>query len=129
MPEQRPRWYGAERWRRRAALQMKLHPLCALCAQRGEVQAAEIAHHDPSHRNDERAFWFGPLVSVCKRCHDGIVQQAEKRGFHCEIGVDGYPTDPNHSFWRQSNKTTGGIDFFSLDGQSPTRAALFLCLY
>jgi hypothetical protein len=63
--------------------------------------------------------------SRTKCCHDGIVQQAEKRGFHCEIGVDG-PIQIIR-FGGKVIKPPGGTDFFSLDGQSPTRVASFFC--
>jgi hypothetical protein len=91
--------YGTERWRRRAALQMKLEPLCRVCLARGEVKAAEVAHHTTPHKGDAKLFWTGEIVSVCKACHDGIVQQEEKRGFHCAIGVDGFPLDKKHRFY------------------------------
>jgi hypothetical protein len=90
------KWYGSARWTRRRKLQMTLHPLCELCAQRGEVVPAEVADHVTPHKGDEQAFFGGPLQSVCSACHDTIKRQQEHRGYHTAIGIDGNPIDPHH---------------------------------
>ena len=90
------KWYHTQRWRRRAALQLKLEPLCAICLQNGQVVPATDADHIVPHKGDERAFWFGELQSLCGSCHQSVKQKEEKRGYRSDIGVDGWPTDPRH---------------------------------
>lgn len=90
--------YNSRRWRRRSSLQLKQHPLCAVCAARGVVTAASIAHHIVPHRGDEQLFWFGSLASTCKPCHDSEIQELEKRGYSTTIGADGYPISALHPF-------------------------------
>lgn len=98
-------WYSTVRWQKRRAYQLAIQPLCAWCLEKQppEVKAAEVVHHLLPHL-DEQAFWFGPLVSLCKQCHDSTAQQIEKRGFSREIGIDGYPTDKQHHPFYQSTK-------------------------
>jgi 5-methylcytosine-specific restriction enzyme A len=96
---QRPawhRWYGLQRWRRMARQQLRAHPACQVCALDGITVPAEIVHHKTQHHGGEHAFWYGELESVCKACHDGRIQQTEKRGYETTIGVDGFPVDVNH---------------------------------
>ena len=88
--------YHTQRWRRRAALQLKLEPLCAICLQNGQVVPATDADHIVPHKGDERAFWFGELQSLCGSCHQSVKQKEEKRGYRSDIGVDGWPIDPRH---------------------------------
>ena len=88
------RWYHTQRWRRRAALQLKLHPLCAICLQNGQIVPATDADHIVPHKGDEWAFWFGELQSLCGSCHRSVKQKEEKHGYHSDIGIDGWPTDP-----------------------------------
>ncbi|MBY6113306.1 HNH endonuclease [Mameliella alba] len=42
-------------------------------------QPATIADHVVPHREDHGAFWYGPLQSLCKHCHDSKKQRAERR--------------------------------------------------
>jgi len=44
------KWYHTQRWRRRAALQLKLNPLCAICLQTGQVVPATEADHVVPHK-------------------------------------------------------------------------------
>ena len=88
--------YHTQRWRRRAALQLKLEPLCAICLQNGQVVPATDADHIVQHKGDERAFWYGELQSLCASCHRSVKQKEEKRGYRSDIGIDGWPTDPRH---------------------------------
>jgi hypothetical protein len=88
-------WYDLPRWRRRRSLQLKLEPLCRLCAERGQITPATVADHITpwSNWND---FVLGELQSLCKPCHDGPKQQIDKHGYSRDIGPDGYPTDRHH---------------------------------
>ena len=49
------RWYHTQRWRRRAALQLKLHPLCAICLQNGQIVPATDADHIVPHTTNGRS--------------------------------------------------------------------------
>jgi hypothetical protein len=40
------------------------------------------------------------LQSLCEPCHNSAKRQIELRGYRFDIGVEGYPTDPNHPFNR-----------------------------
>ena len=90
------KWYHTQRWRRRAALQLKLEPLCAIFLQNGQVVPATDADHVVPHKGNEWAFWFGDLQSLCGPCHWSVKQKEEKRGYRSDIGIDGWPTDPRH---------------------------------
>jgi 5-methylcytosine-specific restriction protein A len=92
-------WYGLQRWRKRAAHQMRTHPLCAQCAADGRVTAASVADHNPPHNGDWNAFRLGPLQSLCADCH-GRKRGNDTRGYRSAIGDDGLPIDPNHPFNR-----------------------------
>jgi len=90
------KWYHTQRWRRRAALQLKLYPLCAICLQNGQVVPATESDHVVPHKGNEWAFWYGELQSLCGPCHWSVKQKEEKRGYCNDIGIDGWPTDPGH---------------------------------
>jgi hypothetical protein len=88
------KWYHTQRWRRRAALQLKLEPLCAICLQNGQVVPATEADHIVPHKGNERAFWYGELqVRILSPERQ---TKEEKRGYRTDIGIDGWPIDPRH---------------------------------
>lgn len=60
----RVKWYGTARWQRRAKLQLTLEPLCAICARKGMVVAAEVADHIVPHKGNESEF----CSARCNRC-------------------------------------------------------------
>ena len=41
-------------------------------------------------------FWLGPFQSLCKRCHDSTKRLVETLEFRADVGIDGWPLDPNH---------------------------------
>jgi hypothetical protein len=45
----------------------------------------------------------GKLQSLCKTCHDGAKREIE-HGYRRDIGLDGYPLDPNHAVYRYERK-------------------------
>jgi 5-methylcytosine-specific restriction endonuclease McrA len=100
MSKQHVKWYDTARWQRRRKLQMTLEPLCRSCARRGLVTPAEVADHITPHKGNEMEFWYSPLQSMCLKCHLSEKAQQEQKGFYNEIGIDGYPVDPNHPFYR-----------------------------
>ena len=96
------RLYGLQRWRNRAARQMKSEPLCRLCLAAGKVEPATVADHIDPHHGDLLKFWTGELQSLCAPCHSSAKAQIEGKGFVNDIGDDGWPTDPLHP----SNRST-----------------------
>jgi 5-methylcytosine-specific restriction protein A len=74
------RWYGTQRWRKRAKRQLMIEPLCRICAAEGVVRPASHADHIVPHRGDYQLFWCGELQSLCERCHNSLKQSQERRG-------------------------------------------------
>jgi hypothetical protein len=37
---------------------------------------------------------------LCEPCHKSAKRPIELHGYRNDIGIDGYPTDPSHSFNR-----------------------------
>ena len=60
---------------------------------------ATIADHHHPHKGDYNKFVLGPLRSLCRDCHQGA-WAVDKRGYRTDIGDDGFPLDPAHSFNR-----------------------------
>lgn len=94
----RRRLYDTARWGRLRERQLRLHPLCRYCKERGKVTAATVCDHIKRHKGDTRLFFdFANLQSLCKQCHDSTkarAELAEERG----EGSDetGEPLDPEH---------------------------------
>jgi 5-methylcytosine-specific restriction enzyme A len=93
-------FYKTARWQRLRKLQLTHHPLCKFCLERGVVTAANVVDHVVPYRGDWTVFVIGELQSLCDRRHKLAKRQIELRGYRCDIGIDGYPTDPNHPFNR-----------------------------
>ena len=104
-PVARNDFYKTARWQRLRKFQLMEHPLCKFCLQRGIVTAANVVDHVTPHRDDWTDFITGELQSLCAPCHNAAKRQIELRGYSCDVGVDGYPIDPNHPFNR-----AGGSD-------------------
>jgi 5-methylcytosine-specific restriction protein A len=94
------RWYSTNRWARIRKHQLLAQPLCHFCLERGIVAPAKICDHVEPHQGDVNRFWLGPFQSLCKRCHDSAKKFAEARGYRPDIGLDGWPLDPNHPVYR-----------------------------
>jgi 5-methylcytosine-specific restriction endonuclease McrA len=90
------RLYDTRQWRRVQRMQLRRAPCCELCAERGKITVATVAHHVTRHGGNRVLFFCTPLQSLCMNCHNGAIQQQEKRGFDTSIGVDGWPTDSRH---------------------------------
>jgi 5-methylcytosine-specific restriction enzyme A len=88
--------YNSARWRKRAAHQLKLVPLCEYCAKHGQVEPATVADHITPHRGNLNAFWLGQLQSLCVACHNRPKRAEDMRGYTDEVGLDGWPIDPRH---------------------------------
>jgi 5-methylcytosine-specific restriction protein A len=101
----RPRdWYYTYRWKHRSKQQLREHPLCKKCADRGVVSVAYIADHIRPHRGNWNEFWLGALQSLCRHCHESGKKFEELRGYQNDIGPDGWPLDPRHPTYRSTGK-------------------------
>ena len=89
-------FYKTAGWKRLRQLQLRQHPLCEFCLERGIVTAANVVDHVTPHRGDWTKFVTGELQSLCEPCH----KSAKLYGYRTDIGFDGLPTDPNHPFNR-----------------------------
>jgi|SRR5215468_6480678 len=94
-PVEYDKFYKTARWKRLRKLQLMQHPLCKFCLERGIVTAANVVDHVAPHKGIT-----GDLQSLCEPCHNSAKRQVELRGYRLDIGVDGYPIDPNHPFNR-----------------------------
>jgi 5-methylcytosine-specific restriction enzyme A len=93
-------WYKTPRWKRVARHQLRRSPWCKECHERGVLGVpAQVVDHVMPHHGNQISFWFGPLQSLCKPCHDSRKKFVESRGFDNEIGPDGWPTDSRHPFY------------------------------
>jgi 5-methylcytosine-specific restriction enzyme A len=52
------KWYSTARWDRIRRHQLREHPLCAFCLERGVVGAAEICDLVEPHHGDVNKFWL-----------------------------------------------------------------------
>jgi hypothetical protein len=74
------KWYGLQRWRRRAKAQLASYPLCCMCEAEGRVEVATTADHIVPHRGDWALFWEGELQSLCSYHHNSTKHSEEARG-------------------------------------------------
>ncbi|WP_208821389.1 HNH endonuclease [Bradyrhizobium neotropicale] len=89
-------FYGTAFWQRRRQLQLREHPLCKFCLERGVITKATVADHVQPHKGDWNKFCLGELQSLCTDCHNSSKRYVELRGYRMDIGDDGWPLDPNH---------------------------------
>jgi 5-methylcytosine-specific restriction endonuclease McrA len=89
-------FYSSRYWLSRRKLQLREHPLCKFCADRGAVIRATVVDHIKPHRGEWNLFVLGELQSLCASCHDRQKRFIETRGHSIEVGDDGWPIDPNH---------------------------------
>lgn len=71
-------WYNLAAWQQRRDAQLAAQPVCERCEKAGRIVAATVANHRVPHRGDWDLFITGALESVCKRCHDSVVQAEER---------------------------------------------------
>ena len=78
-------------------------PLCRFCANEGLAMPATVVDHIEPHRGDWLKFKTNALQSLCELHHNSTKQKLELLGYRIDIGIDGYPLDPNHPsniYWR-----------------------------
>ncbi len=72
--------------------------LCGVVLTSGRKSArSAVVHHKEAHKGNHSLFFDqGNLEASCKRCHDGVLQSEEVRGYSLVKGENGWPTDPKH---------------------------------
>ena len=68
----------------------------------GEIVRATTVNHRKAHEGDW-ALFVDPdnHESVCKECHDQVIQAEEARGFAIGNDISGRPIDPDHPWNRR----------------------------
>jgi hypothetical protein len=66
----------------------------------GRTIAAEVVDHVVPHKGDEWRFLMGELQSLCTMHHNSGKSKEEQRGYSTQVGLDGYPLDKDHPWYR-----------------------------
>jgi 5-methylcytosine-specific restriction protein A len=78
-------------WRKLRAAVRAGEPFCASCQARGKLVPSAVVDHVEPHRGDWSKFVDrANLQALCKSCHDGAKQRAEKAQ---AFGRDGWPLE------------------------------------
>lgn len=75
-------WYNNSSWRElRWRVLVRDRFTCQMCGVVSDAKGTMVADHKVPHRGDAELFWDESNVqALCKPCHDGAKQRAEKRG-------------------------------------------------
>ena len=73
--------------------QLREHPLCAYCIERLVIRRAVLCVPSRGHHRDA-------IISLCCECHAVTEAHIAQHGFRPDIGIDGLPLDPKHSYLR-----------------------------
>jgi 5-methylcytosine-specific restriction enzyme A len=84
-------WYGTYAWRQIAQQQLRLEPLCRVCAGMGGHEPAWACDHVNGF-TDFDSFMCGPFQSLCRRCSDRK-QQGHSMSW---VDVDRYTHDASN---------------------------------
>lgn len=89
-------------WRKFRLNYLENHPFCVICTKRGRLVAAIELDHIIPHKRNLKLFWDkNNLQGLCKVCHSQKTMNNECiKGF----GIDGFPLDLNHEFYRNERK-------------------------
>ncbi|MCO7739192.1 HNH endonuclease [Brucella intermedia] len=86
------RHYKSAKWKRIREAQLQMQPLCEYCLQSEIVEPATVVHHgEGGHKGDEKRFWTGPFVSLCKACHDRDGQREDLGQTVIRFDAEGWP--------------------------------------
>jgi len=73
-------------------VQLRRKSFCEWCVKWGRVISAKVVKHITPHRGNGPLFTFpANHESVCKSCHDGLIQKEEAAGLRIGTTVDGRP--------------------------------------
>lgn len=90
-------WYSRPEWQAARTKRLASVPYCERCMPRGETIKATVVNHRVPHKGDWRLFIDqSNHESVCKPCHDGLIQREETRGHRIGWDASGRPIDPDH---------------------------------
>jgi len=93
--------YYTQRWKKLRRYQLDKQPLCGYCQHLGVTELATVVDHIKPHKGDEVLFYDDKnLQSLCKRCHDSVKAIEESRGVIMGNGLDGFPIDKNHPWYK-----------------------------
>ncbi|WP_342774191.1 HNH endonuclease signature motif containing protein [Plasticicumulans acidivorans] len=116
------------RWRKARESYLRLHPLCAMCLERGRSTVATVVDHIIPHRGDRVIFWnTDNWQALCKPCHDRHKQRIEAGGIASGCNAEGIPIDPGHHWHSEgrgdkkaiARRASNGADsFFTAPGNS-----------
>jgi len=89
--------YASIRWRKLRAMQLKKHPICALCDKSGIVSRATVVDHITPHKGNYDIMWdTDNLQSLCATCHSGTKAVEEAIGYSQACDKNGIPLHPDH---------------------------------
>jgi|SRR6516164_8358157 5-methylcytosine-specific restriction endonuclease McrA len=94
------KFYKTARWKQLRKLQLTQFPLCKFCLEHGIVEPATVVDHVMPHKGNWTEFVTGELQSLCEPCHKSAKRQVELHGYRFDVGLEGFPTDPNHPWYR-----------------------------
>ncbi|MGN6144424.1 MAG: HNH endonuclease [Mesorhizobium sp.] len=99
-----PRWYGPHGIRKQAFLRdLYTCQRCGCIVIEGNRHhpRAAVANHKRAHKGNEALFFdLRNVETVCKACHDTLVQREEARGYTIGCDEAGRPIDVNHPWNR-----------------------------
>jgi 5-methylcytosine-specific restriction protein A len=99
-------WYKTKDWYSLRIRRLKEEPLCRYCKAKGRVTQATTVDHIVAHKGNWLLFTgYHNTQSLCTSCHSSHKQSEERIGYNKEIGLDGWPVDPNHP---ANKKESGG---------------------
>lgn len=88
--------YG-RRWRKYRLAQLRANPLCRFCLDRGLIVPATVVDHIQRHAgHGDPLFWnTDNHQSLCKRCHDSVKRQLDRKGWARGYDEQGLPLYPD----------------------------------
>ena len=94
-------WYKTARWQKlRWSVLVRDRFTCVKCKAIVTDTSRLVCDHTVPHRGREAAFWGGPFQTLCKDCHDGLKQSADRLGYEKGSDEQGRPVDPAHPWNR-----------------------------
>jgi hypothetical protein len=76
------------------------------------VKPADVVDHIEPHNGDYRAFWFGPVRSLCRLCHEKRHGRANDKLW---FGPDGWPLPPEQQVERERQRVAGWQSEYEYD--------------
>jgi 5-methylcytosine-specific restriction enzyme A len=103
------KWYKTTAWRARRDHQLKVEPLCRMCAALGKLTPATVVDHVEAHRGDYNLFALGALQSLCWDCHSRHKQSIDIHGYSRAVDASGWPLDPHHPSYGTNSERAGVV--------------------